>query len=274
MNKFIKLYYNYGSLGLKKAFSLFELIIVIGISGFLISFIGAGVLNLQTFVRMDNILRKIKSEVMAAQVSARTNFIPRSSTQNLNFRISLGWIVTFLNEGNNVRLIRRSVFIQPFLNSQYDISYLNQDIINFKNMLRTDTGFACEGNNFMFYKLPGNKVNNFASVQPNTNITHNVLCADPNQRASGDYYESIFEGINIDYASTMSNQVISCVDQNTALGRNSIFFGIGYGESIIAGNIRECQIKFISRYMFGQIKGLYISKDIGNIRICTYICSR
>lgn len=256
----------------QKGLSMIELIMVIFISGLLIYSIGASILNLQSYVRLENILRKMKSEIIAAQVSARTNFIPRNANEALDFKISLGWIVSFLPQSNdNIRLIRRSVYIRPFNNNSYNFDNLTQDIIRFKNIIKDNVGFTCEGNLFMMYRGPGNKTNVFSSVQPNVNF--DVFCADNKLNFNDDYFESIFEKISIDTNITQ-NQIPSCIDQNSSLGRNSIFFGVGYGEQIIPNNLNNCQIKIanMQQQIIQHVRGLYIGQGVVNIRICSSAC--
>ena len=246
-----------GFRSVKRGLTLIELIVAMGIVSFLALTLSASIINLQAYTRLDNHARKMKTMIMSTQMSARTSLVVTNNSGR-SF-VSLGWLIAFKNEGNNLRVTRRSVFFDPYSISGYNIAQLDKTVEDFRTYLSNNLsiGFDCYQDTFV---VGGQGVVNLGSLRISP-----IFCSDSNNNK--DYYTEVLDLVNLDYG-VDPGEPSSCFNVNL----NSIFFSYGYGIPATDRNARYCTIKIVNMSGLSYKYGLRLDARNGYPEVCGSRC--
>jgi prepilin-type N-terminal cleavage/methylation domain-containing protein len=249
----------------KKGFTLFELLIVMGIAVLLTSLVGGGILFLQNSVGLDKNIRELKTEVQTTQNNAINSFISTNTTSPASFadeKVSIGWSIRLFNNGtSSLNVEKRAVFVQltnTVLNNPND---LRQEIRDFVNGFSAGN-FSCTNADLGMYRMytgPGE-------------LPITLRCADinPLDENLDDYMLTTYTGIILS-DNIGGSPILNCRINNEV----NLFFTSGYGETILPGRParRDCQI--VIRNASGAVvntRAVRISEATGSVAICESFC--
>jgi len=272
----------------KKGFTLIELLVVMAISSVLIASLGGGVVNLQSMVKLDNTIRELKLAIQTTQNEARNSFLTYdrnnlgsvtgsffqggATTNN----VSLGWMITFQNQGtNSISVTRRSVFFKPPIS--YDFNRLRDEIVNFRNNLisqnQSQRKFECDsGGNFL---VGGVNLNNgYTSVAGGT---ISISCAYKPLYSGSEYFETTITNVTLVKRFGV-NALPSCWDPGITGVQQSIFFTSGYGEPALnvdpSFGLNDCQLQVqYAGFLNQDLRALRVSRENGIVELCGSYCT-
>jgi prepilin-type N-terminal cleavage/methylation domain-containing protein len=271
----------------RKGFTLIELMVVMTISAILIYAMGGGILTLQVAVKLDNSIRDLKSFIQTTQIQARNSFVTYNRKDSASIgnsffvggaqanNISLGWMVSFSNQGSNALIVRNSVFFKPPTN--YDFDRLKDEVTTFRNRLQTNLQnnikYTC--NNGVF-QINGVTQSAYASVV--TGISLAINCASNSVVfAESEYFQDQLIGakMSTDFG---TNALPSCWENGGTTSQTSLFFTSGYGDPVVrvdtAVGLRDCQLQIQHQGIINMdTRAIRVSKDNGLVEICGSYCT-
>lgn len=226
----------------------------------LIVSLGGGYMSLQRSINLDNAIRALKSDIEKTQNSARNSFLVTDLE-----KVSLGWMVEFVNENTsvkNLKNIRRSIYVDNTARN-FDTPNLRAYVQTLYGKINDLEGFSCIGDNLYYgsnqvYLKPPNEF----PVKCSSNLS-----SDGNE----DYYEDVI-------AKNM-NVINSVPDPSIPVcAQKSFFFTSGYSEIAtnktgITGN--SCQIVIQTTdnsIMPPDTRAINVDLQNGNISICGNYC--